>query len=359
MKGAWMTAALKSNSSAVNAVPLAACTRAPATAHTPPSGPNGYRYTSGACNMAPSGHPAARQSCANPSRCLRHLRRPGDRSALSNGKGQIRPVDRHLVVGQGIQANRGCVLGQRGGQRDVVTNALVPDVLHIRRSPGGKVGPPGVIHDHIAVVHQHAHGPVVVRPPEDGADLHPGWLHTQEPTGPTSPCSTATRHGPQPTACCRRRRPQSAVTGPGRTAEAHMGTWDVGPFSNDAAADLLSALDKAAPAQALDLLGETLASAAANDGYLDVDDGQAAVAAAAGVAAQRLGGSRLDVSTVPPWLAEGGLDIPQELDGLALAVLDRVLGEDSELRGLWEDSEEYHQFLATLAPLRAALGGGG
>jgi hypothetical protein len=102
-----------------------------------------------------------------------------------------------------------------------------------------------------------------------------------------------------------------------------MGTWDVGPFSNDAAADLLSALDKAAPAAAVALLGETLASAAANDGYLAVDDGQAAVAA---VAAQRLGGSRLDVSTVPPWLAEGGLDIPQELAGLALAALDRVLG---------------------------------
>lgn len=42
----------------------------------------------------------------------------------------------------------------------------------------------------------------------------------------------------------------------------------------------------------------------------DVDDGQAAVAAAAVVAAQRLGGSLLDVSTVPAWLAEGGLDIP-------------------------------------------------
>ncbi len=138
-----------------------------------------------------------------------------------------------------------------------------------------------------------------------------------------------------------------------------MGTWDVGPFSNDAAADLLSALDEAEPAEALDLLRETLASAAANDGYLDVDDGQAAVAAAAVVAAQRLGGSRLDVATVLPWLAEGGLDIPQELDGLALAALDRVLGEDSELRGLWEDSEEYHEFLATLASLRAALAAGG
>ena len=138
-----------------------------------------------------------------------------------------------------------------------------------------------------------------------------------------------------------------------------MGTWSVGPFSNDAAADLLSALDEAAPAQARDLLREALANATANDGYLDVDDGQAAVAAAAVVAAQPLRGSRLDLSTVPPWLAEGGLDIPQELDGLALAALDRVLEEDSELRGLWEDSQELQKFLATLAPLRAALAGSG
>jgi hypothetical protein len=138
-----------------------------------------------------------------------------------------------------------------------------------------------------------------------------------------------------------------------------MGTWDVGPFSNDAAADLLSALDEAEPAQALDLLRETLANAAANDGYLDVDDGQAAVAAAAVVAAQRLRGSRLDLSTVPPWLAEGGLDIPQELDGLALAALDRVVGDDSELHGLWKDGDGLQEFLATLAPLRAALAGSG
>jgi hypothetical protein len=138
-----------------------------------------------------------------------------------------------------------------------------------------------------------------------------------------------------------------------------VGTWGVGLFSNDAAADLLSALDEAEPVEALDLLRETLASAAANDGYLDVDDGQAAVAAAAVVAAQRLRGLPLDLSTVPPWLAEGGFDIPQELDDLALAALDRVLGEDSELRGLWEDSGELQKFLATLAPLRAALAGSG
>jgi hypothetical protein len=138
-----------------------------------------------------------------------------------------------------------------------------------------------------------------------------------------------------------------------------VGTWEVGPFGNDAAADLLGALDEAEPAEALGLLRDALARAAGRVGYLDVDDGQAAVAAAAVVAAQRLRGVRLDLSCVPPWLAEGGLDIPRELDGLALAALDRVVGEDSELRGPWGDGEELQGFLATLAPLRAALAGSG
>jgi hypothetical protein len=137
-----------------------------------------------------------------------------------------------------------------------------------------------------------------------------------------------------------------------------MGTWDVGPFGNDGAADLLAALDEAAPAEVLDLLREALAGAAGNRGHLNVDDGQAAVAAAAVVAAQRLRGSPLDLSTVPPWLTEDAVDVPQELDGLALAALDRVVGEDSELRGLWEEGERLQEFLATLAPLRAALAGG-
>jgi uncharacterized protein DUF4259 len=136
-----------------------------------------------------------------------------------------------------------------------------------------------------------------------------------------------------------------------------MGTWDVGPFGNDGAADLLTALDEAAPAEALDLLRQALSSAAASHGYLDVDDGQAAVAAAAVVAAQRLRGSPLDLSTVPPWPTGGAVDVPRELDGLALAALDRVVEEDSELRGLWEEGEGLQEFLASLAPLRAALGG--
>ncbi len=137
-----------------------------------------------------------------------------------------------------------------------------------------------------------------------------------------------------------------------------MGTWEIGPFSNDDAVDLLGSVDDAEPAAALALLRDAL-TAADNDNYLEVDVGQAAVAAAAIVAAQRPGGPRLDPSTVSASLAEGsGLDLPDELARLALVALDRVVGERSELRDLWQDGGGLEEFHATLAPLRVALAGG-
>jgi hypothetical protein len=138
-----------------------------------------------------------------------------------------------------------------------------------------------------------------------------------------------------------------------------MGTWGIGPFSNDDAADLLGSVDDAEPAAALALLRDALTAAADNDDYLQVDVGQEAVAAAAIVAAQRPGGPRLDPSTVSASLAEGsGLDLPDELDRLALVALDRVVGERSELRGLWQEGGRLEEFRATLVPLRVALAGG-
>lgn len=134
-----------------------------------------------------------------------------------------------------------------------------------------------------------------------------------------------------------------------------MGTWGIGPFANDDAADLLGSLDDAEPAVAVALLRDALI-AADNDNYLQVDVGQAAVAAAAIVAAQRRGGPRLDPSTVPVSLAEGsGLDLPHELDRLALVALDRVVGERCEVRDLWQEGGRLQEFHATLAPLRVAL----
>lgn len=43
----------------------------------------------------------------------------------------------------------------------------------------------------------------------------------------------------------------------GRQEEAGMGTWDIGPFDNDTAADFAGDLDDALPASARRLSGES------------------------------------------------------------------------------------------------------
>ncbi|MDQ1656974.1 MAG: hypothetical protein QOD41_2057 [Cryptosporangiaceae bacterium] len=132
-----------------------------------------------------------------------------------------------------------------------------------------------------------------------------------------------------------------------------MGAWGDGPFDNDDAADWAAELDAAAPAERLDVIRAALAAAASAD-YLDADDGQRAVAAAAVVAAQRPGGPPLDTSYAPRILADGiVLDVPDELRDLAAAALDRAAGEDSELAELWDDGPD--AFATRLASLRKAL----
>lgn len=112
-----------------------------------------------------------------------------------------------------------------------------------------------------------------------------------------------------------------------------MGTWDVGPFDNDTAADFCGDLD-GAPAE--DRFG--LVRAALNvgdDGDLDADIAGTAVAAAALVASQCHGGEPVD----PIYGPEQSMPDLLSLRGPAQQALDRVLAEDSELLELWEESD--------------------
>ncbi|MFI0417468.1 DUF4259 domain-containing protein [Spongiactinospora sp. 9N601] len=135
-----------------------------------------------------------------------------------------------------------------------------------------------------------------------------------------------------------------------------MGTWDVGPFDNDTAADWCGDLNDAAPAERLDMIRRALADAANADGYLDSREACAAIAAAAIVAAQRPGGPEIDDVYGPDFLTGGApIDLPTDLAPLAVRAIDRILGDDSEWRDLWEDSGALPKAQAALAPIRAAL----
>ncbi|MFC4331296.1 DUF4259 domain-containing protein [Streptomyces andamanensis] len=129
-----------------------------------------------------------------------------------------------------------------------------------------------------------------------------------------------------------------------------MGTWDIGPFDNDTAADWTGALDDASADARRDLVLAALTRAAETTGFLDSEIGEEAVAAAALVAAQCPGGDPVDSAYGPrqPVPDLTGLRAP------ALRALDRVLTEESELLELWAESDSA-SWKAAMDRLRAAL----
>ncbi|MBX6722760.1 MAG: DUF4259 domain-containing protein [Dactylosporangium sp.] len=135
-----------------------------------------------------------------------------------------------------------------------------------------------------------------------------------------------------------------------------MGTWHTGPFDNDTAADWCGALDDVAPGRRIEFLREALTAVLEEDEYLDSDPAVEAIAAAAIVASQLPGGPAIDSPYAPDFLLNGGtLEIPEDLPSLALRALDRVAGDDSEWRGLWEDADLYPDAVAALQPIRTTL----
>ena len=136
-----------------------------------------------------------------------------------------------------------------------------------------------------------------------------------------------------------------------------MGTWDTGPFDNDNAADWCGELHDANSAVRPDLVREALARAADEEDYLECHAAEEAIAAAALAASQRTGGPSMNSAYAPEFLRSGGsLDLPDDIAPLAVRALDRILGEDSEWRKLWDESPDAGAAaVAVLADLRVLL----
>ncbi|WP_433795521.1 DUF4259 domain-containing protein [Actinoplanes sp. CA-252034] len=133
-----------------------------------------------------------------------------------------------------------------------------------------------------------------------------------------------------------------------------MGTWDFGPFDNDDAADWSGDLQEADPGRRAAVIREALDEVLLEDGYLEGDAANRAIAAAAVIASQLPTGTPLRTAYAPGFLTAGEtLDLPDDLPALALRALDRVAGDDSEWSELWEDG--LPKALAALSPIREAL----
>ncbi|WP_030234613.1 DUF4259 domain-containing protein [Streptomyces sp. NRRL S-350] len=131
-----------------------------------------------------------------------------------------------------------------------------------------------------------------------------------------------------------------------------MGTWDIGPFDNDTAADFAGGLDEAAPGEREAVVRAALLGAAQAGEYLDGDEGVEAVAAAALVAAQCPGGTAV-VSSYGPKEAVPLQAV--ELRALAAAALDRVVAAGSEVAELWDEAGEGPTWRRGIRALRDVL----
>ena len=133
-----------------------------------------------------------------------------------------------------------------------------------------------------------------------------------------------------------------------------MGTWDIKAFGNDYSLDWV--LDLAEHGEGLIRKALTYVSEFPADDYLDSVEASEALAAIAIVALTRSATHHEETpEEVEQFLADGSFNPSPELVGLCLKAYDRILGDNSDLKGLWEDSNYYEQWLAYMAGLKQAL----
>lgn len=136
-----------------------------------------------------------------------------------------------------------------------------------------------------------------------------------------------------------------------------MGTWAVDAFGNDYAQDWAEDLHETSN---LDAVEDTLNTVLDSGDYLEAPFAAEALAAIEVLARlQGKGGPRSeDSASVDEWVdARKAKPVKPRADLAAKAAqaIERILAPDSELRQLWEDSEHYADWRASVEDLRARL----
>lgn len=133
-----------------------------------------------------------------------------------------------------------------------------------------------------------------------------------------------------------------------------MGCWAIDSFGNDDAADWLGNLIESndlSPAR------QAVSAVLAEDDYLDAPYATEALAAIAVVAAA-LGRPTTSAKGHPDllaWVAQVKPNPDSSLVSDSIRAIDRILAADSELRDLWEETDEFNEWQANVVELRAAL----
>jgi hypothetical protein len=134
-----------------------------------------------------------------------------------------------------------------------------------------------------------------------------------------------------------------------------MGAWGSGIFGNDTAADWAFALEEANDASFIEgTLAKVLAVGAE---YLQASEAEEGLAAAEAVARMKGNWGGRDAYTEPmdKWIEKANIAPSDDLVRKAVAVVERVQSEPSELLELWAEGDEFEAWKAAVTDLRCRL----
>lgn len=131
-----------------------------------------------------------------------------------------------------------------------------------------------------------------------------------------------------------------------------MGAWGYLPFDSDATNDWAYGLDDVDDLSLVETAFDELEEV--GDEYLDADFAENALGACEVLARLqgRPGYTNAYTEKVDQWVAAHEIQPPASLVKRAVAAIDRILAEQSELRELWEESEDVEAWRKALEDLR-------
>ena len=134
-----------------------------------------------------------------------------------------------------------------------------------------------------------------------------------------------------------------------------MGAWGIGIFENDDACDFAADVAEGRDITRVESTLDRVVGA--GSGYLESPDGSEALAAADIVA--RLKGQYGEkgsyTETIDNWVAAVKITPSNQLIDKARRAASRVLSEPSELMALWQESEEFEEWKASVEALLERL----
>ncbi len=135
-----------------------------------------------------------------------------------------------------------------------------------------------------------------------------------------------------------------------------MANRGIGSFDNDDARDFLAEVTAGGD---LSLVREVFDNVLTSTEYVEAADARQAIAAAEIVAAAlgRATPAGQGQDRLGRWLAQLRPRVAPDLVAQAEAALTRILARNSELRELWEDTEEFAEWRAAVDELREQLQG--